>query len=159
MRAIFCAAVPVILKTPILQMLGCLLALHLSSVLGFAQTIQPRANTEIFGLNIEGNRYVSEQKIRRVVRLKVGDRYSDQSTSEALRRLYATREFEDVAAFKETSGSGVVLTFRVKEYPRVDEVRFEGNRKIKDDELAEETSVKAGSFVRPAILRKDFRTI
>ncbi len=140
-------------------MLGCLLTLHLLSVVVSAQTIQPRANTEIFGLNIEGNRYVSEQKIRRVVRLKVGDRYSDQSASEALRRLYATKEFEDVAAFKETSGSGVVLTFRVKEFPRVDEVRFEGNRKIKDDELAEETSAKAGSFVRPAILRKDFRTI
>jgi len=157
MRAIFGASL--ILRTPILQMLGCVLALHLLPAGGLAQTIQPRSSTEIFEIKIEGNRYVSEQKIRRVVRLKAGDRYSDQSVSEALRRLYATKEFEDVAAFKEVMGSGVALMFRVKEFPRVDEVRFDGNKKIKDDDLKEEASVKAGAFVRPALLRKDFATI
>jgi len=140
-------------------MLGCLLALHLMSVDSSSQTIAPITGTEIFEIRIEGNRYVSEQKIRRIVRLKENDKYSDQSVSEALRRLYATKEFEDISAFKEVQGSGVILIIRLKEFPRVDDVRFEGNKKIKDDELAEKTSVKAGDFVRPAVVRKDFGVI
>jgi outer membrane protein insertion porin family len=131
-----------------------MLLLHLFSFDAAAQ-----AQTEIFKVEIRGNRFVSEQKISRIVRLTPGDRYTDQSVSEALKRLYATKEFADVVAFKEVVGSGVVLTIRVKEYPRVDELRFEGNKRIKEDELAEATSVKAGSFVRPALVRKDFETM
>jgi outer membrane protein insertion porin family len=133
-------------------MLGCGLALHLLALNAVAQT-------EILQVKVTGNRFVSEQKILRVVRLKPGDRYSAQSVSEALKRLYATKEFADVAAVREASGSGVVVTFRVREFPRVDEVRFDGNRKIKKEELEEKTAVKAGAFVRPALLRRDFTTI
>ncbi len=139
-------------RSIILQMLGCMLVVHLLALEAVAQT-------EIVDVKVTGNRFVSEQKILRVIRLKRGNRYSDQGVSEALRRLYATKEFADVAAFREVTGSGVTLTFRVQEFPRVDEVTFEGNKKIKKDELEEKTSVKAGAFVRPALLRKDFATI
>ncbi|MDH3215789.1 MAG: outer membrane protein assembly factor BamA [Candidatus Krumholzibacteria bacterium] len=140
------------MRTLFLQMLGCILVLHLLSV-------DANAQSEIFEIKIEGNRFVSEQKILRILRLKPGDPYRDQSVSEALKRLYSTKEFSDVQAFKEEMGSGVVLTILVVEHTRIEEVRFEGNRHIKTDELAEATAVKEGSFVRPALLRKDRETI
>jgi outer membrane protein insertion porin family len=133
-------------------MLGCAFVLQLLPLHAVAQT-------ELLDVKVTGNRFVSEQKILRVVRIKTGDRFSPQSVSEALRRLYATKEFADVSASREVAGSGVVLTFHVREFPRVDEVKFEGNRKIKKEDLEEKTSIKAGGFVRPALLRKDFAAI
>lgn len=140
-------------------MFWCSLWLHLTAAPAGAQFLEPAARDEITEVHIEGNRFVSEQKIVRVLRLNIGDPYSDRSLSEALRRLYATKEFSDVTASKEVFARGVVVTIRVKEYPRVDAVEFEGNKKIKKGELEEKTSVKAGMFVRPALVRRDFDTI
>ena len=137
----------------------CLLPFAIVAASASAQPLEPTTRNVIAELRIEGNHFVSEQKILRVLRLNRGDPYSDRTVSEALKRLWATKEFSDVSASKETVTRGVVLTIHVAEYPRVDAVEFEGNKKIKTSDLEEKVSLKAGMFVRPALLRKDFDTI
>lgn len=128
-----------------------MIALHLFCLNANAQTVR--------AVEVQGNRHVSEEKIRRIVRLVPGDPYSAQAVSEAVRALFATKELSDVQAFREAAGNEVVLRFVVSEYTRVDDVRFEGNKRVEDEDLVKATSVKQGTFVRPSLLRKDHQAI
>ncbi|UCH85302.1 MAG: outer membrane protein assembly factor BamA [Candidatus Latescibacterota bacterium] len=140
------------MKRRLVLITGCILFLHLFS-------LPVAAQTEIHSIVVEGNEYVSQDKILRVVRLKPGDPYDDKGFADAAKRLFATKEFADVKIFKEQYGSQITVTIVVKEYPRIDGVRFEGNKKIKDDDLSEATQVKEGAFIRPALLRSDHEII
>ncbi|MEJ2722507.1 MAG: POTRA domain-containing protein, partial [bacterium] len=131
---------------------GCILFLHLFSLPALAQS-------EVQSIVVEGNVPVSRDKILRIVRVKPGDPYNEQEFIDAAKRLFATKEFSDVKILEEQHGSQVVVTIVVKEYTRIDEVQFEGNKKIKDDDLAEATQVKEGAFIRPALLRADHSVI
>jgi outer membrane protein insertion porin family len=130
---------------------GCIAVLHLFSLEVAAQTVA--------AVEIQGARDVSEDKIRRIVRIKDGDAYSDQALSEAVKALFATKEFADVQAFTEARGSQVVVRFVVKENTKVAEVRFEGNKHVDDEDLSGATSVKEGTFIRPSLLRNDHRAV
>jgi outer membrane protein insertion porin family len=139
------------MKRAFVSIAGCMIALHLFCLEVAAETLQ--------AVEIQGNRYVSEDKIRRVVRLKPGDAYSDQAVTEAVKGLFATKEFSDVQAFKEMRGDQIVLRLVVTEYTKVDEVQFEGNKKVDIEELSKATAVKQGAFVRPSLVRNDRRAI
>ncbi|UCG53309.1 MAG: outer membrane protein assembly factor BamA [Candidatus Latescibacterota bacterium] len=131
---------------------GCIVVLHLFSLPAGAETV-------VQAIEIEGNKHVSQEKILRIVRIKPGDPYNDAEFTDAAKRLFATKEFFDVQVFKEQRGDRVVVTIIVKEHTRIDEVRFEGNKKIKDEDLAEATAVKEGAFIRPSLLRSDHLVI
>ena len=137
------------------RILGCMLLLHLFSYSAAAQISQGTIDAVV----IEGNRFVTEDKIRRIIRLNPGDRFEPQRITEALKRLYATKEFSDVQAFQQDRNGRVLLTIVVKEHIYIEEVRFEGNKKIDEKDLAEAISIRAGTFVRPSLLRRDFATI
>lgn len=131
---------------------GCMVILHLFSLHAVAQT-------SVQEVLVQGNKNVSEDKIRQIIRFKPGDDYSDQAVTEAVKRLFATKEFADIQAFKEVRGLGAILTFVVVEHTKIDEVRFEGNKHVKKKDLEEATVVSEGVFVRPSLLRKDHKSI
>lgn len=133
-------------------MLGCIATLHLFS-------LPAAAEPTIAQVRIEGNRNVSEEKIIRILRLEAGAPFEPQRVTEAVKRLFATKEFNDVRVYKEQQGDLVVLIFVVKEHIKIDEVRLEGNKKINDEDLKENLAVTSGTFVRPALVRRDFKTI
>lgn len=110
-------------------------------------------------LKITGNRYVSEQKIRRVIRLQVGDEFSERAVTESLRRLWGTKEFSEIRAEREYDRGDLVLTIELVEYPKVARVRFEGNRHVDEDDLLEVAHATSGGFVRPSLLRGDAAAI
>ncbi len=117
------------------------------------------AQKAITEIRIEGNVAVSAQKIRRIVRLKEGDAFAAEKVSEAIKRLYATKEFADIQAYQERQEGGIVITFVVTEHIKIDKVRFEGNKHLKEEELKGAIHVREGAFVRPALIRQDFRAI
>jgi outer membrane protein insertion porin family len=135
---------------------GCIVVLHLFSLEVAAQTA---GAPTISAIQIQGTRDVTEDKVRRIIRIKEGDVYSDQAVSEAVKALFATKEFADVRAFKEVSGRQVVLRFVVKENTKIDEVRFTGNKHVDKEDLAGATSIKEGTFVRPSLVRADHEAI
>ncbi len=117
------------------------------------------AQKAITEIRIEGNVAVSAQKIRRIVRLKEGDAFAAEKVSEAIKRLYATKEFADIQAYQERQEGGIVITFVVTEHIKIDKIRFEGNKHLKEEELKGAIHVREGAFVRPALIRQDFRAI
>lgn len=66
----------------------------------------------------------------------VGDTVTEYSLSRSLRTLYASGHFDDIQVFRD----GNAVIFRLKERPTINEIKFEGNKDIKEEQLNESLS-------------------
>lgn len=97
---------------------------------------------------VEGNRRVEADTIRSYFRPGPGQRLDNVKIDEALKALYATGLFQDVRV----SQSGGRLVVTVIENLVINRVAFEGNTKIKDDQLSSEVQSKPrGTLSRPMV--------
>ena len=97
---------------------------------------------------VEGNRRVEAETIRSYFRLNPGERLDSYKVDQALKALYATGLFQDVRINQ--SGPRMIVT--VIENPVINRVAFEGNKKIKDDQLTNEVQSKTrGTLSRPTV--------
>ena len=105
----------------------------------------PTAGTAIV---VEGNRRVEADTIRSYFRLGPGERLDAVKIDEGLKALYATGLFQDVRI----NQAGGRLVVSVIENPVINRIAFEGNRRIKDEQLNQEIQSKArGTFSRPLV--------
>jgi outer membrane protein insertion porin family len=97
---------------------------------------------------VEGNRRVEAETIRSYFRLNPGERLDSYKIDQALKALYATGLFQDVRI--NPAGGRLVVT--VIENPVINRVAFEGNSKLKDDQLTNEVQSKPrGTLSRPTV--------
>ena len=97
---------------------------------------------------VEGNRRVEAETIRSYFRLNPGERLDSYKVDQALKALYATGLFQDVRINQ--SGPRMIVT--VIENPVINRVAFEGNKKLKDDQLTSEVQSKTrGTLSRPTV--------
>ena len=98
---------------------------------------------------VEGNRRVEADTIRSYFRLNPGEHLDSYMIDQALKALYATGLFQDVH-INQAAGGRVIVT--VIENPVINRVAFEGNSKLKDDQLASEVQSKTrGTLSRPTV--------
>src|SRR5437764_7221820 len=81
---------------------------------------------------VEGNRRVEADTIRSYFKSRPGDRLDAAAIDAGLKSLYATGLFQDVRI----SQAGGRLTVVVVENPVINRVAFEGNKKIKDEQVS-----------------------
>lgn len=106
-------------------------------------------------IDIQGNRRVEADTIRSYFRVNGAERLDSAKIDAALKALYATGLFQDVRI---TPGNGRILV-SVVENPVVNKVAFEGNHKVKDEQLlAEIQSKPRGTFSR-ALVQGDVQRI
>jgi len=106
-------------------------------------------------IDVEGNRRVEADTIRSYFRVGGSERLDSAKIDAALKALYATGLFQDVRI---TPGNGRILV-SVVENPVINRVAFEGNKKVKDEQLAAEVQSKArGTFSR-ALVQNDVQRI
>ena len=74
---------------------------------------------DIDRVEVEGNFFVSDQKIRSIFGLRAGIEYEADAVSQGIRRLFQTKDFSDIVVWYREEDGKVVLTLRVDEYPRV----------------------------------------
>ena len=97
---------------------------------------------------MEGNRRVEADTVRSYFKPGPGGRIDSGSINDALRALYETGLFQDVRINQ--AGGRLIVT--VIENPVISRVIFEGNKKIKDEQLASEVQSKPrGSLSRPVV--------
>jgi outer membrane protein insertion porin family len=98
---------------------------------------------------VEGNRRVEAETIRSYFRLGPGERLDNRKIDQALKGLYATGLFQDVR-IRPASGGRLVVA--VIENPVINRVAFEGNKKLKDDQMRNEVQSKPrGTLSRPTV--------
>jgi outer membrane protein insertion porin family len=95
-----------------------------------AQAITPFTISEI---RAEGLQRLDIGTVLSYLPLSAGDVLNDQTSSQAVRALYASGLFQDV----ELDRDGTVLVVRVVERPAISSFSIEGNEKIGGDELKE----------------------
>jgi outer membrane protein insertion porin family len=82
-------------------------------------------------IDVRGNQRVDDTTVRSYVNIEPGKNFSSADIDEGVKRLFATGLFRDVRVFQ----SGSTLVIEVDEYSVVNQVLFQGNRKVKDPSL------------------------
>ncbi|NQV30602.1 MAG: outer membrane protein assembly factor BamA [Candidatus Marinimicrobia bacterium] len=92
--------------------------------------------------------------------LSVGMEANQEDFSDAVKQLWSLGLFSDVKILTDRdSPEGVFLIISVEEYPRLDKVVLEGNKKIKADEIDEALGLHPGQALTPFIVYESQRII
>lgn len=114
------------------------LCLALAVAVGFSFIQSAAAQGMVREIRVEGSERVEPATVMSYMDLKVGDPMSREALDASLKSLFATGLFADVTLSQE--GDTVVVS--VIENPVINEIAFEGNDKIKDDELLAEIQLR-----------------
>jgi outer membrane protein insertion porin family len=104
---------------------------------------------------VEGNRRVDSDTIRSYFRPGPGGRLDAAAIDAALKALFATGLFQDVRI--NTVGGRLVVT--VIEAQVINRVAFEGNKRVKDDQLTAEVQSKPRGSLSRATVQADVQRI
>lgn len=104
---------------------------------------------------IEGNNLVDAPTILGFAGIKRGQVLSVAQLNDAYQGIVRSGLFEEV----EITPQGNQLVIRVKEFPVVNIINFEGNKRLKDEELAEIVTSKARRVYSPSTAEADAATI
>jgi outer membrane protein insertion porin family len=115
-----------------------------------ATPAQPTKQAET-AIRVEGNRRIEAASIRSYFHPGRGQQFDAADLDAALKALYATRLFAGVRIRR--AGHQLIVT--VAENPIVHRVAFEGNRKLKDDELKTEIQSQSGGPLWRPIVQAD----
>lgn len=109
-----------------------------------ADTFTPPAMLEgrVARVEITGMKRVEEAVILDAILLRVGEQLEPWKLQRDIKAVWRTGYVQDVVVEGEPYEGGVLVRFRVKEKPAVREVRLQGNRKIKEDDLKEVVDIE-----------------
>jgi outer membrane protein insertion porin family len=102
-------------------------------------------------ITVNGNLRIGADMIRSYFHAGSGGHFDVAALDDALKRLYATGLFKDVKIAHE--GDRVLVM--VVENPTIGAVAFEGNRKLKDEDLKKAIQSKAGGPMSRAFVQSD----
>lgn len=92
----------------------------------------------IRGIDVQGTQRIEPGTVLSYMYLRPGEIYSDAVADQSLKTLFATGLFADV----KMSWDGSTLTVYVVENPIINQVDFDGNSKISNDDLLKEIQLK-----------------
>lgn len=87
---------------------------------------------------IKGNARIENDTILSYVLIKEGDTCTPTTLDETLKTLFETGYFKDIKIWQE----GKILFINIEENPIINRVAFEGNSKLKDDDITKEIKLK-----------------
>jgi outer membrane protein insertion porin family len=102
-------------------------------------------------ITVNGNRHVGADVIRSYFHAAPDGHYDAAALDAALKALYATGQFRDVKIAHE----GDRILVRVVENPTIGVLAFEGNRKIKDDDLKKAVQSKPNGPLSREVVQSD----
>ena len=106
-------------------------------------------------IEVQGNQRIDAETIRNYVQIKPGRAFSSADIDAAVKALFGTGLFSDV----QINQVGSALVIRVSEYQVVNQVLFQGNKKIKDAQLANTVQLKPRSSYSQAAADADVQAI
>jgi outer membrane protein insertion porin family len=102
-------------------------------------------------ISVEGNRRIDTETVRSYFHASPGGRFDDAARDAALKALLATNLFDKV----EIERTGERLIVHLAEAPVLDRVAFEGNKKLKDKDLAAVVEAKPRGTLQRAVVQAD----
>ncbi|WP_081969567.1 outer membrane protein assembly factor BamA [Paracoccus sanguinis] len=137
---------------PRAQVAGLALAAALSAAAGVATPAAAAVYTQV---RLEGAQGVDAETALSLANIRRGADLSAGDLNDAQQRLQASGLFETV----EIVPQGSTLVIRVSEYPTINVISFEGNRRIKDEKLAELVQSRSRRVFSPSQAEQDAQAI
>ncbi len=103
-----------------------------------AFSVSAQAQSVVRNIQVEGTERIEPTTVMSYVRIKPGDAVTRSDMDNALKSLFATGLFADVALRQ----NGETLIIDVVENPIINEIAFEGNESIEDGELLAEIQLR-----------------
>jgi outer membrane protein insertion porin family len=129
-----------------------LAAVSLTAGVAYAQSASSQA---INAIVVEGNRRVEASTVRSYFKVGPSGRLDAQVIDDAYKALYATGLFQDVHISQ--AGGRVVVT--LVENPVINRIAFEGNRKLKEEQLKGEIQSKERGTLSRATVQSDVQRL
>jgi outer membrane protein insertion porin family len=104
---------------------------------------------------VQGNRRVEADTIRSYFRLAPGERLDNAKVDNGVKALFATGLFQDVRP----SFQGGRLVVTVVENQVINRIQFEGNKRVKDEQLNQEIQSKPRGALSRALVQADVQRI
>ena len=115
----------------------------------------PVAVDQINSITVVGTQRLEAETVRSYIRLRTGQLWTQVSADQALKDLYATELFADVAV-RNNSGAVVI---EVRENPVVNRIILEGNKRIKNDKIEPEIKLAPRQIYSRSKVRADVARI
>ncbi|MER8645681.1 outer membrane protein assembly factor BamA [Mesorhizobium sp. M1252] len=106
-------------------------------------------------VEVSGNQRVDADTIRNYITIKPGKAFSSADIDDAVKALFGTGLFSDV----QINQVGSTLVVKVAEYQVVNQVLFQGNKKLKDNALAIAVQLKPRGTFSQATLDSDVEAV
>ena len=117
--------------------------------------VVPPAGQQIRSITVNGSQRIEADTVRSYIQLRVGDVYTQVAADQALRDLFETELFADVA-IRNNDGAVVI---DVKENPVINRVILEGNKRIKEDKILPEIRLAPRQIFTRTKVRADVARI
>ena len=112
-------------------------------------------NLTFSSISVEGNERLADEAIVNYSRLVTGNNISSEELNDAYRKIVRTGLFKNVS-FKQSNQK---LVISVTEYPTVNEISFEGNKKFTDEKLSSFIETKSRFVFAPKTLANDIEEL
>ena len=110
-------------------------------------------------IEFRGNRKIEISVIKQVLKSAVGDILTEAELSTDIKAIFKLGYFDDVTAEVTDIAEGKVIAFIVVEKPMITEIRINGNKVLKRDEIEGVMSVRNRQTVNPEKLKADTEKI
>ncbi|HVO14767.1 MAG TPA: outer membrane protein assembly factor BamA [Alphaproteobacteria bacterium] len=142
------------------QLVGGLVGVTLALMLlwpapGHAETKPPAGADVIQEIRVEGTNRIEVESVLSYMLIKPGDPFDPQRMDASLKALFATGLFSDVTLRRE----GGALVVRVVENPVINRLAFEGNKKVKSEDLQNEVELKPRTVYTRTKVQNDVKRI
>ncbi|MBT5571425.1 MAG: outer membrane protein assembly factor BamA [Alphaproteobacteria bacterium] len=116
---------------------------------------QSRGSATVDEIRVVGTQRIDPATVNSYMQLKPGDRYSASKVDESLKTLFNTGLFADVTLRRE----GNALVVQVVENPIINRIAFEGNRRITNEVLDTEVSLRPRVVYTRTKVQSDVRRL
>lgn len=127
----------------------------LFSPLFVTPTLAAIENDVITNINVQGNQRVEAETVKSYMAISAYQQFDQQAVDESIKRLYATGLFANVAIIRH----GQTLQVNLTENPLINEVAFEGNKRIKKEDILAEITLKPHTVYAKSRLQNDVSRI
>jgi outer membrane protein insertion porin family len=113
----------------------------------------------ITAIEVVGAITVGQRQVETWAGLETGQTLTPDLAAAATRRLFATKKFAEIYIYAQREDAGQKLIVNLREFPRLRNVRFAGNKKIGEKDLREAFPITVGQFANPAAIQRDLQPL
>ena len=121
----------------------------------FGSLIAQQQTMHIASVSVMGNETASDRIIKLSMGLMEGSEITSTDIQNGIKKLYNLRLFSDIKVMvADETDAGIYVVIQVSEYPRINNILFEGNKKYKKEKLLEEINLMRGQVFTPHLVNK-----